>query len=151
MRPFFRDHRYHQICMHLLPMQCSHAGRPEGTLEEQYALLEDAADVIAHAPGDELTAEILALQGELLVQVLLSRLYSIMGLVTMPLHKARSSQAHQDRWTDRCANMLNTCQATAWCLVRCGCTASGRRQVVPGSEAAPEILLHGACRLIESL
>ena len=45
------------------------AGTADGTLEEQYTLLEDAADTIAQAPGDELSAEILALQGELLVQV----------------------------------------------------------------------------------
>lgn len=51
-------------------MQPSVAGAADGTLEEQYALLEDAADVIAQAPGDELSAEILALQGELLTQVL---------------------------------------------------------------------------------
>ena len=70
-------------------MQSSHAGRPEGTLEEQYALLEDAADVIAHAPGDELTAEILALQGELLVQVLLSWVDSMTWhIAKLAMHKA---------------------------------------------------------------
>ena len=45
------------------------AGSPEGSLQEQYAILEAASDVIAQAPEDEVTAEILALQGELLHQV----------------------------------------------------------------------------------
>lgn len=38
------------------------AGKPEGTLEERWADLGDAAELIAAAPDDEILGEILALQ-----------------------------------------------------------------------------------------
>lgn len=37
-------------------------GKPEGTLEERWADLGDAADLVAAAPDDEILGEILALQ-----------------------------------------------------------------------------------------
>ena len=48
---------------------CCCVGPPEGTLEEQWQVLDDASQVLAIAPDDEIVAELLCLQGELLHQV----------------------------------------------------------------------------------
>jgi hypothetical protein len=53
------------------PVQCftSPSGGPDGTLEEQWRQLDAGADVLSLAPDDEVLAELLALQSELIQQV----------------------------------------------------------------------------------
>ena len=49
------------------------AGPGDGTLEDQWVQLGDSKDVLALAPDDELLAETMALQSELLQQMLVNR------------------------------------------------------------------------------
>jgi len=49
------------------------AGPAEGGLEDQWEQLREAVDVMALAPDDELLAETMALQSELLQQMLVNR------------------------------------------------------------------------------
>lgn len=50
------------------------AGAPvEGSLDQQWAVLDSSADVLALAPDDEVLAELLTLQGELLQQMAINR------------------------------------------------------------------------------
>eukprot|EP00879_Flechtneria_rotunda_P007903 GHRR01008280.1.p1 GENE.GHRR01008280.1~~GHRR01008280.1.p1 ORF type:complete len:1011 (+),score=480.95 GHRR01008280.1:595-3627(+) len=55
------------------------AAPPEGPLDAQWSQLDNAADVLALAPDDEVLAELLTLQGELLQQSAINRARS--GLV----------------------------------------------------------------------
>ncbi|GFR51514.1 hypothetical protein Agub_g13929 [Astrephomene gubernaculifera] len=71
-------------------------GGPEGTLEEQWAQLDAAADVMSMAPDDEVLAELLALQSELVQQVAInrSRVSKVMDAVVsdLPLQRAANQQ-----------------------------------------------------------
>ena len=52
-------------------------GPSDGTLEDQWGQLRDSVDVLALAPDDELLAETMALQSELLQQMLVNRRWGL--------------------------------------------------------------------------
>lgn len=72
-------------------------GGEEGSLEEQWQRLADSAELLAMAPDDEISAEMLALQAELLQQMAVNRTRSAALLATVIQDLPRQEQAAAER------------------------------------------------------
>ncbi|KAK9858469.1 hypothetical protein WJX84_005081 [Apatococcus fuscideae] len=75
---------------------CIGAGPPEGSLEEQWLQLERAANLLAEAPEDEILAEILMLQAELLQQAAVNR-PRLLSVLEKAAADVSDRQAHAER------------------------------------------------------
>lgn len=73
------------------------AAPPEGALDEQWQLLDSSAPLLAVAPDDEVLAELLALQGELLHQQVVNRA-RVAVLLERVLSDAPQQAAAAEQW-----------------------------------------------------
>ncbi|GBF95805.1 hypothetical protein Rsub_08241 [Raphidocelis subcapitata] len=85
------------------------AGGPPGALDEQWARLDAAAPVVAVAPDDEVLAELLALQGELLQQMAANRA-RVADVVARALEDAPAQREVAAGWR-RCEEDMQAYQA----------------------------------------
>lgn len=78
------------------------AAASEGSLEEQWSVLDSSSDVLALAPDDEVLAELLTLQGELLQQVAINRarLGVVLEAALDDLPNQKAAQAERSKWED---------------------------------------------------
>ncbi|KXZ51810.1 hypothetical protein GPECTOR_11g251 [Gonium pectorale] len=83
-------------------------GGPEGPLEEQWSLLDAASDVMSMAPDDEVLAELLALQSELVQQVAINRARAaaVLEAVVADIPNQRAVNAQRAEWEDLIRNYL---------------------------------------------
>lgn len=95
----------YDVQYHTCPVYCCPAGPPDSSIEQQWQVLDQAADVIATAPDDEISAELLMLQGELLHQIAInrSRLAKVLAAVVSDVPSQTAAAAERQQWEEELA------------------------------------------------